>query len=130
MATPGALNDPGNVWGPLVQPNPTCPDFHLYGSYPSVCLSTWAKSEAAKKKKVGTIAEILDVSSPLAPSNAICVLREVPRPLPVRRKKTFSNCPFELSFLILKMPVKYVSKIYVKSRGEMDNIIHKEMGDW
>lgn len=50
VATPGALNDPGNIWGAMVQPNPTCPDFHLYGGYPSVCLSTWAKSEAAKKK--------------------------------------------------------------------------------
>lgn len=62
MATPGVLNDPGNVWGPPVQPNPTCPDFHLYGSYPSVCLSTWDKCETAKKK-----AEISDVSSSWPP---------------------------------------------------------------
>lgn len=31
---------------------------------------------------------------------------------------------------ILKMPVKYVSKIYVKSIGKMDNMNHKELGDW
>lgn len=93
VATPGALNDPGNVWGPLVQPNPTCPDFHLYCGYPSVCLFSWAKSEAAKRK-VGPIAEISDVSSSWPLWCHLCPQTSA-KSNSCEKKETFSNYPFE-----------------------------------
>lgn len=34
-----------------------------------------------------------------------------------------------MSLPILKIPVKYVSKIYIKSMGTMDNMNHKELGE-
>lgn len=121
VATPGVLNDPGNVWGPPVQPNPTCPDFHLYGSYPSVCLSTWDKCETAKKKKKSRNIRCQLI---LAPSSAICVFKQVFRPTLKIRKKT-SSLLFWIPLPLLKMPVKYLSEIYFKSMGEVEKMNHK-----
>lgn len=91
--------------------------------FPSVwwlpkCVSIHIGQIWSSQKKSGSYSNNIRCQLPLAPFNAICVLKKVPTPLHVRRKKSFSNCPLWMSLLILKVSVKYKSKINVKSGGD------------
>lgn len=113
VATPGVLNDPGNVWDLQFSQIP-----HVLISIcmvvTQVCVCPHGTNVKQPKKKSRNIRCQLI----LAPSSAICVFKQVFRPTLTIRKKT-SSLLFRIPLPLLKMPVKYLPEIYLKSMGEV-----------